>query len=99
MSKIKTAAFITVHVGPNFGSNLQAIATSEILKKVGIQPILINYIPRRCTHMGYWHDAFISIKAFIKSVVKYPLFCINNRIYGIKSLILTILTKVMIFVI
>lgn len=37
---MKTAAFITVHVGFNFGSKLQTIATFEVLKK----SVLIQYV-------------------------------------------------------
>ena len=38
---MKTVSFITIHVGFNFGSVLQSIATAEVIKKVGGSPLLI----------------------------------------------------------
>lgn len=42
----KKIAFLTIHVGENFGSNLQTIATAEVIKKTGNEPILI--LPTAC---------------------------------------------------
>ena len=70
---MKTAAFITVHVGFNFGSKLQAIATSEILKKLGYYPICVNYLPPRVTHKRYWKTALYSPIKFIKKLIFYPI--------------------------
>lgn len=69
---MKRVAFITVHIGINVGSNLQAIATSEVLKKSGYDPILINYIPPRVTYRRYWSRAITSPKYFIWSVLHFP---------------------------
>lgn len=43
----KKVAFITIHVGSNFGSVLQTIATSETLKHLGHEPLCVNYVPPR----------------------------------------------------
>lgn len=53
------AAFITIHVGFNFGSVLQAIATSHLLRRHGIDPICINYIPPRVTFNKYLNYEYI----------------------------------------
>lgn len=49
---MKSASLITIHVGSNFGSNLQTIATCEVLKKLDIETTVVNYIPPRvsCRH-------------------------------------------------
>lgn len=44
---MKTASLITIHIGSNFGSNLQTIATCEVLKSLGIETTVVNYIPPR----------------------------------------------------
>lgn len=79
---MKRIAFITVHVGPNFGSNLQSIATSYILKKMGYKPLLINYIPQRVTYSSYINKMFTSISLFVRGLVLLPKFIINNKIYN-----------------
>lgn len=54
---MKTISFITIHVGANFGSNLQTIATSETLKRIGCKPTCVNYIPPRVTFKGFFRTA------------------------------------------
>ena len=36
-----------MHRGDNYGSALQVYALSEILKKLGHHPIVLDYIPKR----------------------------------------------------
>lgn len=67
-------AFITIHIGINVGSNLQAIATSEVLKKAGHDPILINYIPDRVTYKRFWSNAKQSPKNFMIGVFDFMRF-------------------------
>lgn len=74
-------AFITVHVGDNFGSNLQTIATSVAIKRTGNEPILINYCPARVTRKEYWKVARKSIKKMVWRVIYAPVFYKNTRIY------------------
>lgn len=71
-------SFITIHVGANFGSVLQTIATYYVLKGLGINPTCVNYIPPRVTKKRYWSDAINGgpIK-FIERLVYYPI-----RIYS-----------------
>ena len=67
-SKKKTA-FITVHVGENFGSALQAIATQRVLEQVDTEPTLINYIPPRVTFSGFLKSIVISLSLFIRVMI------------------------------
>ena len=79
---IKKAALITVHVGPNFGSVLQTIATCEVFKRLGLEPIVVNYIPERIT----FRRAIQSAKKSFKKLIVLParLFnrYVNNHVYG-----------------
>lgn len=69
---MKKVAFITIHIGFNFGSNLQAIATSKILKKVGCESVCVNYIPPRTTWRRYWKDGFQSFRKVLSHIVYFP---------------------------
>lgn len=70
---MKKAAFITIHVGFNFGSVLQAIATSKVLKTAGVEPICINYIPPRVTESRYWKEGMSSPIRFIRRFLFFPI--------------------------
>lgn len=74
-------AYITVHVGENFGSALQAIATSRVLKNIGANPVLVNYIPPRVTLSGFLKRGFCSITGLIKTVLKLYPFLRNKKIF------------------
>lgn len=69
---MKTVAFITIHVGQNFGSVLQTIATSEILKSIGVQPVCIDYRPPRVLYKRYWAVKKLSIH-FINTIIDFPI--------------------------
>lgn len=69
---MKKVAFITIHIGFNFGSNLQAIATSVILKKVGCESVCVNYIPPRTTWSRYWKDGFQSLRKVLSHIAYFP---------------------------
>lgn len=75
-------AFITIHVGQNFGSILQTIATSEFFKKLGYSPIVVNYVPDRVTIGRYWRDARTSITKFIWRLIYFPVYIVNKKIYN-----------------
>lgn len=72
-------SFITVHVGENFGSTLQAIATHSILKKLGHESTLVNYFPPRVTFSGFWKNCLKSPKELVKGILKYPCFLNNSK--------------------
>lgn len=79
---MKKVAFITVHVGYNFGSVLQSIATSKIIESLDKEALLINYIPDRVTFHRYYKRMSKGIVPFIKGIVTMPNFIKNNRIYA-----------------
>lgn len=65
-------SFITIHIGSNFGSTLQTIATYKILKELGSDPICVNYIPPRVTYKRYWSVAKSSLRRFIRRIIFFP---------------------------
>ena len=78
---MKTAAIITIHVGQNFGSNLQTIATCEVIKRLGYQPIVVNYIPKRVARNSYWREAIKNPVKLFWRIINAPLFYKNLHIY------------------
>ena len=78
----KKAAFITIHVGANFGSVLQSIATAEVINSLGVEPMLINYIPDRVTYRRTFKNIFSGLVPFIKNMAFLPNTIRNKRIYG-----------------
>ena len=78
---MKKISFITVHVGSNFGSILQAIATSHLLESRGYSVELINYIPERVSFRYYMKGALCNVKRFIWRLFNLPIFFINRRVY------------------
>ena len=82
----KTVGFITVHIGVNVGSNLQAIATSVALKEAGYEPILINYIPPRVTYKRYWSEAKKSPIRLLKAIFGFPrVYSLNKKFEDYQS--------------
>lgn len=78
----KNAAFITVHVGTNFGSVLQSIATARVIESLGVEPLLIDYIPDRVTYSRFFRRMFRGVVPFIKNLVFLPNFIKNTNIYS-----------------
>lgn len=82
---MKKVSFITIHVGANFGSVLQTIATSETLKRLGYEPICVNYIPPRVTNKRFWLLGDVSLgKKILRFFWKFyalPERLINHRKY------------------
>lgn len=79
---MKTISFITIHRGPNFGSNLQAIATSEVLKELGFAPTLVNYIPKHRTLSNYWIEAFKTPWRLVRRIIFGRNYARNIKIYN-----------------
>ena len=77
--KRQKVSFITVHIGSNFGSNLQTIATSVVLRKLNCDPICVNYIPPRTTNRRYWRKSIVSLKRFVRRFLFFPLHIIEKR--------------------
>ena len=53
------AAFITIHIGFNFGSVLQTFATSHLQRGHDMEPICVNYTLPRATFKKYWNYEYI----------------------------------------
>lgn len=79
-------AFITIHIGPNFGSNLQTIATSEVFKRLGCEATCVNYIPPRVTFSRYLQRGFSTHPRKIVAVAwllyYLPQFLLNRHVYN-----------------
>lgn len=82
----KKVSFITIHIGANFGSNLQTIATSEVLKRLGVEPICVNYIPPRVTFRRFLKRGFTTHPQQIVAVAwllyYLPQYLLNKYIYN-----------------
>lgn len=72
------ADIITIHIGKNFGSVLQTIATCEILKTLGVLPIVVNYIPPRATYCYYWKQGTASLIKMLRRLLFFPIHYISN---------------------
>lgn len=78
----KKVALITVHVGPNFGSVLQTIATCEVFKRLGLDTVVVNYIPERVTYKRACKDALQSVKKMVVLPARLLNWYVNNKVYG-----------------
>lgn len=78
----KKVALITVHVGPNFGSVLQTIASCEVFKRLNLDPIVVNYIPDRVTYRRAIQDALKSFKKLVVLPARLLNWYLNNQVYG-----------------
>lgn len=79
---MKKAIFITVHVGFNFGSKLQTIATKEILKQVGCNEVVcVNYIPPRVELKRYWDTASQSPVRFFRRFFYFLFYLYSKHKY------------------
>ena len=74
-------AVLTIHVGFNFGSVLQTVATSKFLLKFADEVEVVNYVPARTTIKRYFINA-IKIKKLIRKIILFPEYLYNRYIYG-----------------
>ena len=77
----KKVSIITVHVGSNFGSVLQTVASSSVFKKLGCEVTIVNYIPDRVTFSRLFRDSFSSFRDFIKLFYRLPNTIRNKSLY------------------
>ena len=81
---MKTASLITVHVGANFGSVLQTIASCEILGNYDCRTTVVNYIPDRITNkrilLGFIKGC-TSARGIARGIVHLINHFINKYIY------------------
>lgn len=77
---MKKIALITIHVGANFGSVLQTVASVKLLEKLGFKCDVVNYIPSRITLFGYLF-ARKSFYGFLRNLFFLPIKIINDYVY------------------
>lgn len=75
-------SLITIHVGNNFGSVLQTIASCKILENMGHDVTVVNYQPDRVTFKNYIKGAFSSLPKFIWRIIFLPIYLKNRHIYS-----------------
>lgn len=78
---MKKVAILTIHIGINFGSILQTIASYETVKQLGYEPIIVNYIPERATLKRYIKGAFSSPAKFVWRCIFLPVYFKYHSIY------------------
>lgn len=81
----KKVAFITIHVGANFGSVLQTIATSEALKLLGYEPLCINYVPPRVANRKSKTERVSLLRQIFRrlwGLYIYPKKWLESKAYG-----------------
>lgn len=77
------AVFITIHIGFNFGSILQTIATQNILETVGVDEVdCVNYIPPRVELKRYWDTASQSPVRFLRRLCYFPFYLYSIHKYN-----------------
>lgn len=74
-------SLITIHVGNNFGSILQTIATCKIFEKMGHRVTIVDYRPDRVTFRSYLKGALSSLSKFIWRLLFLPIYLKNKYIY------------------
>lgn len=79
---MKRIALITVHIGSNFGSVLQTVASASILQKMRCEVEIINYIPDRCTWKRFFKKRFGSLRNLASLFVGFPVIALNKYIYN-----------------
>ena len=79
---MKRAALITIHVGSNFGSVLQTIASASVLQKIRYEVKVINYIPDRCTWKRFFKTRLGHLRKLTNLFVSLPIIALNKHIYN-----------------
>ena len=79
---MKKVSLLTIHLGSNFGSNLQTIATVETLKKHDCEVIVVNYVQEHRTWHRFFKDSFKSSLSILKMLVKPFVKILNQHIYN-----------------
>ena len=79
---MKKASIITIHVGFNFGSVLQTVATAVVLQELGYNPTIVNYIPDRVTYRRYFKEGLKDIRKLIRRVLYFPFHLKNVAAYN-----------------
>ena len=79
---MKKISLLTIHLGANFGSILQTIATVVVLKKMDCVIEVVNYVPDRCTWRRFFIDTIKVPSKLIRIFISLPVVAINKHIYN-----------------
>lgn len=79
---MKYISLLTIHLGSNFGSILQTIASSELLKSRGFDVQIVNYIPDRCTWKRFFLKSFKTPVGIVRMFIAFPIKLLNKHIYN-----------------
>lgn len=80
---MKRAVLITIHLGSNFGSILQTVASASVLRKMSCEIEVVNYIPDRCTWKRFFRNSFGKWWSFARHLfIGFPIIALNKHIYN-----------------
>lgn len=79
---MRTLSLLTIHLGSNFGSILQTIASVKVLDRLNFSVTVINYIPERCTWKRFFQKNSKSLFGIIKLLLGVPIVAVNKHIYN-----------------
>lgn len=79
---MRTISLLTIHLGSNFGSILQTIASVKVFENLNCSVTVVNYIPERCTWKRFFRVNGKSLVGMIKLLVGLPIVAINKHVYN-----------------
>ena len=79
---MRTLSLLTIHLGSNFGSILQTIASVKVLDRLNFSVTVINYIPERCTWKRFFQKNSKSLFGIIKLLLGVQIVAVNKHIYN-----------------
>lgn len=79
---MRTLSLLTIHLGSNFGSILQTIASVRIFESLNCSVTVVNYIPERCTWKRFFQKNSKSLFGMMKLLFGFPIVAANKHIYN-----------------
>lgn len=79
---MRTLSLLTIHLGSNFGSILQTIASVRVLESLNCSVTVVNYIPERCTWKRFFQKNSKSLFGVMKLLFGFPIVATNRHIYN-----------------
>lgn len=79
---MKKISLLTIHLGFNFGSILQTIATGKLLNQLNYDVEVVNYIRNQNSWKHFFIKTLKSPKEWILIFIKMPVIAINKHIYN-----------------
>ena len=78
----KKVIIVTVHIGANFGSALQAYATKKIFQDLDYEVSVLDYHPSRMTWKRYFLGMLDSPGRFCRRLLFLPKQIVNNSMFS-----------------